>query len=124
MVCALAAATALTRSSCLSGSSALRIAPFAHRLVDEHDRTCEAFASAAAAAGSVPSLYSTLAPSALARYTSAGRGKYCEPPVRHPGPRLALRAGGAAALPPADSPAPIRRGWHTTSACDPITRST
>src|ERR1039457_7357780 len=88
--------------------------------------TCEAFANAAAATVSAPSLYSTLAPGALARmYFSGEEGKYVGAPRRPPPPRPACwsaAGGGATALPPGEftcaEPAPEST---PTSACDPIT---
>src|ERR1022692_3744781 len=112
IVCGLAAATALTRSSCLF----VRLRLFISRpsLVGSLTNTmaiCDALASAAAATGSVPSLYCTLALGAfLAMAFSGDEGNQ----IGGPPNRLAPPPGGSTcAEPPPES--------TLVSACDPMT---
>src|ERR1035438_5924440 len=123
MVCGLAATTAFTRSSWLSGS--VRVAASRPSLMGWFTKTMatwEALARAAAAALSVPWLNSTLALGALAWMNFIGEeGKYCAPPRPKPPPCASPAAGGTAFPPGGATCADPPPEGTPTSACDPIT---
>src|ERR1035441_3243077 len=121
MVWELAAATAATSASWLSGSERLgRSRPSLAGWLQNTMATSDALASAAAAAGSVPALYSTLACGALARIAFSGEEGYQTAPRDWAAP--AAGAGGATALPPGGFTCAEPPPESTpASACDPMT---